>query len=222
MKSFIYIAIAVLFGVTTKAQTLNWNTLQKKQKHILSASIAADYAFTYRLEYGYQLSFKLPVLVNASVSIPAGNFVFDDYKTTVGGKINWLKTGSFYFSSELKGIFRRYENSYARLLNFGTLVSTTAGYYKPHWFIAADAGFDKAIVTHFKHSASYKSNFPFVKDGWYEPSTGGNFYYGLQAGYSIKKADVYLRAGKLIQQDFKTSSMLPIFAELGLNFKLKK
>jgi hypothetical protein len=122
----------------------------------------------------------------------------------------------------LQGIFRRFENSYARLINFGAAISTKVGYYKQHWFVAADAGFDKAIVTHFKHSNLYKENFPGVKDGWYEPSTGGNFYYGLQTGYSTKRADIYLRAGKLIEQDFQTDPMLPFYAELGLSFKIKQ
>jgi hypothetical protein len=222
MKAFFSALVIVVMGFNANAQTINWKSLQKKQKHILSANLAADYAFTYGGGYGHQLSSKLPIILNASFSIPSGNKILDDYKTKIGGQVNWLQSGNFYFSSQLQGIFRRYENSYARLLNFGAVVSTTAGYYKPHWFIAADAGFDKAIVTHFKHSALYKSNFPAVKDGWYEPSTGGNFYYGLQTGYSVKKADIYLRAGKVIEQNFETASMLPFYAELGFNFKLKK
>lgn len=221
MKALYLVLVFVFMIVNANTQTVNWKNLQKEQKHILSASVAADYALVYGVGYGYQLSSKLPIILNASVSIPSGSTILDDYKTKIGGQINWLQSGNFYFRSQLQGIFRRYENSYARLLNFGAVVSTTAGYYKPHWFIAADAGFDKSIVTHFKHSASYKSNFPAVKDGWYEPATGGNFYYGLQTGYSVKKAGIYLHAGKLIEQDFKTAPMLPFYAELGLNFKLK-
>ena len=32
-------------------------------------------------------------------------------------------------------------------------MGVTAGYYQRKWFVAGEAGFDKAIVTHFKHSA---------------------------------------------------------------------
>lgn len=219
---YIFGSFTLLNVYNSTAQTINWKALQKEQKHIAYVNLGVDHAVTYGVGYGYQLRSKLPIILNASYSIPSGKIILDDYKTKIGGQINWLQSGNFYFNSELRGIFRRFENSYARLLNFGAVVSTTAGYYKLHWFIAADAGFDKAIVTHFKHSALYKSNFPGVKDGWYEPSTGGNFYYGLQTGYSIKKADIYLRAGKLIEQDFQTAPMLPFYAELGLNFKLKK
>ena len=61
------------------------------------------------------------------------------------------------------------------LANFGSDLSSTIGYYKPKWFVATEVGFDKAIVTHFKHSDLFKEHFPDVKDGWYEPATGGNF-----------------------------------------------
>lgn len=218
-----YFTLVILFTASyANAQTVNWQSLQKKQKHIFSVNLAADHGFVYGVGYGYQLTSKLPILLAVSFSVPSGNRILDDNKTKIGGQINWLKTGNFHLSSQVQSIYRRYENSYARLLNFGTVFSTTAGYYKPHWFVAFDAGFDKAIVTHFKHSALYKANFPTVKDGWYEPATGGNFHYGIQTGYSIKKADVYLRAGKLVQQDFTTTPMLPFYAELGFNFKLKK
>lgn len=222
MKTLYITLVIVCLASNANAQTFNWHTLQKEQRHIISVKTAADYAFTYGVGYGYQLSSKLPIVLNGSFSFPSGNILPDDFKTKIGSKINWYQSGNFYFSSHMQAVFRRYENSYARLLNFGAVISTTAGYYKPHWFVAAEAGFDKAIVTHFKHSEVYKANFPAVKDGWYEPSTGGNFAFGMQAGYSITKADVYLRAGKLIEQDFQTLPSLPFYAELGLNFKLRK
>jgi hypothetical protein len=219
---YIFSTILLLSTFNATAQTINWKALQKEQKHIASVNIGVDYAFTYSAGYGYKLTSKRPIILNASFSLPSGENIADDYKTKIGGQINWLKSGNFYFSSKLHGIFRRFENSYARLVNFGADISTTVGYYKQHWFVATDAGFDKAIITHFKHSNLYKENFPAVKDGWYEPATGGNFYYGLQGGYSIKKADIYLRAGKLIEQDFQTSPILPFYAELGFAFKIKQ
>ena len=42
------------------------------------------------------------------------------------------------------------------LLNFGSDMSGIIGYYRAHFFVAGEAGFDKAIVTHFKHSENTK------------------------------------------------------------------
>ena len=58
-----------------------------------------------------------------------------------------------------------------------------------------------------------------MKDGWYEP-TGGNFYYGLKTGLSLKRNDIYLKAGKILAQDLKTKPPMPFYVELGYNIWL--
>jgi len=216
---FKLLVVLLFSSLIIKAQTINWNSLNKLQRNIANINIAADYGLAYGISYGYQLKSKKPIVLNAEYSFPSGKILFDDFKIKSGGQIRWFQSRNFYFASKLQGIFRRYNNSYARLLNFGADMSTTAGYYKPHWFVAGEFGFDKAIITYFKHSSLYKDNFPDVKDGWYEPSTGGNLYYGAVGGFSRKKFDIYLKAGLLTEQDFKSSPMLPFYTQLGLNVK---
>jgi len=218
----VILCIMLSTGFIANSQTLNWSNLKKDQTNIINVNVGIDYALTYGVGYGYQLKTKKPLVLNAEYSFPSGNDLLDDFKIKTGGQIRWLKTGNFYFSSKLQGVFRRYNNSYARLLNFGADLSTTAGYYKTRWFAAGELGFDKAIVTHFKHTDLYKANYPGVKDGWYEPSTGGNIYYGIQTGYSFKNKDVYLKLGKLIEQDLNTSPMLPFYIQAGVNLRIGK
>ena len=116
----------------------------------------------------------------------------------------------------MQGIFRRYESEYVRLVNFGSEFSTAIGYYKPRWYTAAEFGFDKAIITHFKHDNTIREYYPEIQDWWYIP-TGGNFFYGLQVGYSFKSCDLYLKGGKTITQDFKTTAMIPFYVNVGFN-----
>jgi hypothetical protein len=119
----------------------------------------------------------------------------------------------------LQAVFRRYENDYARLVNFGSDFSGALGYYRKHWFVGGKFGFDKAIVTHFRHSQSYKDQYPGVVNGWYEPATGGYTYFGAQAGASFGKVDLYVEAGKTLAQDFKTKTLVPMYGSLGFNLK---
>lgn len=210
--------IILLTGIFTNAQTVNWENIGQ-HKHLTNINIAADYGLTYGAGYAYRLSSKRHVLLNAEYSFPSGEDITDDFKIKTGTQVRWWQSGNFHFASELQAIFRRYNNGYARLLNFGADLSATGGYYKKRWFIAGELGFDKAIVTHFKHSSLYKENFPAVKDGWYEPSTGGNFYYGLQSGFLFSNKDVYLKLGKLTQQDLGSSPMFPFYVQLGFNFR---
>jgi hypothetical protein len=216
------LSIAVSFVVSAlNAQTFNWRSLSTEQQHILNLNINSEYALTYGVGYNYKLRSKLPIILNAEYSFPSGKNITDDFKAKIGGQVDWFRSGNFHFISKIHGVFRRYENEDTRLLNFGSDFSGIIGYYRPGWFIAGEIGFDKAIVTHFQHSDLYKSNYPDVKDGWYEPSTGGNFYYGVQAGYSMKKFDLYLKAGKLTAQDLETSPLFPIYAQIGFNFKFQ-
>lgn len=220
-SGILFLYVLLLYGLTGSTQTLNWDNLKTEEKSIVNLSIGADYGLTYGVSYGFQLNSKRPIILTAEYSFPSGSDLTDDFKWKAGGQIRWLQSRNFYLSSKFQGIFRRYENGYARLLNFGAELSSTAGYYKKSWFVAGELGFDKAIVTHFKHSDEYKSNYPGVEDGWYEPSTGGNVYFGLQTGYSVKNKDMYLKIGKISTQDFNTSPMLPFYAQLGVNIRIR-
>lgn len=218
----ILIAIILPFFIYQKgmAQTLNWNALQDS-KHIITAGIGWDYSISYSLGYAYQLKTKVPIVMTTNFSIPLGEKLLDDFKTKIGGQILILNEPNLKGSIALNGIYRRYENPLVRLKNFGSELKGTLGYYKPKWFVAGEVGFDKAIVTHFKHSETFKETiFTDVKDGWYEPSTGGNFQYGIQTGYSFNKSDITLNIGMLTTQDFKTTPLIPYYMMLGYNHRI--
>lgn len=202
-----------------QGQAYNWSRLNPTYRHIIHIQAGLDYGLTYGLGYGYQLSQKWPTILEVAWSKPAGEKVFDDYKAKLGGHIRLIQWNGFRLSAKAMSTFRHHENAFARISNFGCDISGVLGYYRPVWYIAIETGFDKAIVTHFHHTDLYKEDVPSVQDGWYEPATGGNFYYGLQAGYSLKHQDIFLKVGKLIEQDFKTPPLLPFYMQLGLNFR---
>lgn len=218
-KAYILIAVLALIISSVNAQTINWASL-KENKHIININGGIEYGLTLGLGYGHQIINRLfPIVVNLEYSSPSGDLIFDDFKTRIGGNFRLLEYHGIELSTKIQGVFRRYQNDFARLLNFGSDVSVIAGYYRPRLFVAAEFGLDKAIVTHFKNSELYKGQYPDAVNGWYEPDTGGNYYYGLQAGFSVRKVDIYLRAGKILSQDFKSTPMIPIYGQLGFNIK---
>jgi len=220
-KIFMLIFAFMLVMSTINAQTINWASLKEENRHILNANIGVDYGAVFGAGYGYQIKNKLfPMIANIEYSMASGDNIFDDFKTKAGVKIRWIEFHHFQFSTNLHGVYRRYENDYVRLQNFGSDLSGVVGYYRAKWFVAGEVGFDKAIITHFKHSQSYADQYPGVVDGWYGPTTGGNFYYGLQAGTSFGKHDIYVRAGTILTQDFKTSPLIPFYGQVGYNIRL--
>lgn len=216
--------ISVLFLMLAagflRSQTLNWAALNKKERHILNANIGAEYGVIFGLGYGHKLNTGLfPIITGVEFSLPFGSTLLDDFKVKAGANIRWIKIRDFQFSTRVQGIFRRFENENVVISNFGLDMAGTIGYYRPKWFAGIEAGFDKAIVSHFEHTAHYKEIFPEVKNGWYEPSTGGNFYYGIQGGYSFSNQEIYLKLGNIISQDFKTKPQLPFLVQIGYNYK---
>ncbi|MFB9077806.1 hypothetical protein ACFFLS_00165 [Flavobacterium procerum] len=203
-----------------QAQTLNWENLKKEEKHILNANIGWEHGMVLGLNYNYHFRTEIPLMAEITLSIPSGSDFLDDFKTKLGGQINFYKTDNFRFNASLHAIYRRYENPLVVLQNFGADAALVLGYYKPRWFVAGEFGFDKAIATRFKHLEIYKEVYPEAKNGWYEPATGGNFNFGIQSGYSFSESELILRAGKAMTQDFKTTPLIPFYLQLGYNYKL--
>lgn len=199
------------------SQSINWDNFPDDQQHIVHLNAGMEYGLVFGAGYGYKLETKMPIVLNLEYSFPAGKKLMDDFKAKMGAQFRLVQIGNVQFSTEIQGVFRRYQSSYVRLLNFGSDLSGVIGYYKPGWFVAGEVGFDKAIVTHFAHGENARENFPLIKGGWYQTATGGNFYYGLQTAYSLKQYDFNLKAGKLLTQDFKTSPLVPYYAFLGIN-----
>ena len=203
------------------AQAINWENISKQNEHLVHANAGTEYGITAGLGYHRLIAVKrFPLWIGGECSIPSGNQLADDFKVRLGAQIRIAALNHFQFSARIQGISRRYHNQSVRLFNFGSDFAGTFGYYRKNWFLGAEAGFDKAIITNFKHSEWYKRNiYNNVQDGWYEPATGGNFYYGLQGGFSMKKIDITIKAGKILQQDFKSQPLLPFYGQLGVNFK---
>jgi hypothetical protein len=223
MKTIFQTILSLIFVITitsANAQTINWAGINDQHKHILNANVGLEHGTIFGFGYSYRVDTKLfPIVTNAEFSLPAGNNIKDDFKTKVGAQIRVIEYRNFQFTAKLQGVFRRHQQELVRVINFGSDISGVAGYYRPKWFVAGEVGFDKAIATQFKHSNLYREIHPGAINGWYDPATGGNFYYGLQTGFSFNRHDITLRAGKMLTQDFKTKPFVPYYAQLGYNFK---
>ena len=214
------VLMSLLFlGNSASSQEINWKSLAD-ERYIAHVNAGFLHGVVWGAGLGYQLKTKTPVILQAEYSFPSGNDLIDDFKSKAGGQVRVFESGNVHMSARLYGNFRRYENSLARLVNFGSEMSAAVGYYKPGWFLAGEFGFDKAIVTNFRHSAYMKDMFPEAQDGWFDPSTGGNFNYGLMTGFSFKSSDLYLKAGKVINQDFRTKPLVPFYLQLGYNLRI--
>lgn len=211
------------FSLPIRAQVYNWGSLSPDNRHIVHAYLGVDFGLGWGLGYGYQIKNKVfPLVIDADFSTPMGDNLFDDFKTKAGIHIRWVSYKNVHFSTRIHGIFRRYSSDLVTILNFGSDIQGAIGYYRKHWFVAAEVGFDKAVINHFKHTDAYREQFPDVKDGWYLPSAGGNFYVGMEAGGSFGMHDLHLKGGYIVTQNFSNTPTIPFYLQLGYNIRLGK
>ena len=211
------LAVALLaLAIPAAAQTLNWSGMQENQRHIINANVSWDYAASVGIGYGYRMETKVPTVLSAQFSLPAGENKIDDFKAKLGGQVRVVQRGKFQATLAMYGLYRQTTNHLVKLQNFGGEFTGVIGYYRPRWFVAAECGFDKAIVTRIRNSEAMKHIYPDVRDGWYVP-TGGNFVFALQTGYSFRHADIIFKAGKIVDQNLRSTAMIPMTFQLGVN-----
>jgi hypothetical protein len=217
MKNII-IAIIVFMGIsnTLFAQNINWRAFHEEQNSLIHINTGFEYGVTFGLGYSKKVNTQKPMVLGIEYSFPSGENLIDDFKVRMGGQMELVRIGGFSSTIKINGIFRRFENSQARFINWGAEFTGVFGYYKPKWFVAGEIGFDKAVITHIQHSTSATDQNAGLRSGWYIPA-GGNFSYGLQTGIAFKKTDLTFKVGKVIGQDFQTDPTLPIYAQFGLN-----
>ncbi len=218
MKKIIFpLLIMVIMGNICSAQYTNWNSDNSDKRNAVSLQLGYDYALTLGAGYTRTLDFFKPMLLGIEYSIPMGDNLFDDHKIKIGGEIELLNKKNLYVSAKAKGIIRRYQSDNVNILNFGSDLGLTAGIYKTKWYLAGELGFDKAISSHLKHTELFKEIYPQVEDGWFL-STGGQFYYDLNAGYSIHNlVDLNLKVGMTNAQWHDTNALLPYYVQIGIN-----
>lgn len=156
-------------GAHLGAQNVNWRTLDTGPASTISFNGGVEYGVVFGVAYGRRISSRLPVLIGADFSMPAGDALLDDFKVRSGVQSEVLRAGSFSATVKANGVFRRFENTQALLQNFGSEFAGIAGYYTTRWFVAGEVTFDKAIITHVKHLKAATDLNPSLVSGWYIP-----------------------------------------------------
>ena len=218
MKTLTYsLILSLSVPFSSMAQNvINWRNFDAH--HVIQLHGGMENGYVLGLGYGYRLPLKRNVLVSADYSFPTGKQLFDDFKVRLGGQGEVVQWKNWSASLRVYAIFRRYENQFATLSDFGSEFSVVAGYARRRWQLMGEFGFDKAISTKIRNSEVMKGFYPEIKDGWYVP-TGGYFFYGFQSSVTIGRSDVFVRAGKLASQDFEATLNFPLYLKVGLNYR---
>ena len=111
MKSIKILLFTILLSNSVSsiyAQTMNWNAVDSI-KQITTISLDFDYSASYSIAYARKLNWKIPTVLNINLSMPAGEILLDDFKTSIGGQMVLINNTNFKVSLGANGIYRRYE-----------------------------------------------------------------------------------------------------------------
>jgi hypothetical protein len=136
-----------------------------------------------------------PLLAYLESSIAMGDLDLRDYRARLGVQASMLSWRDMRLTGNVAFVTRGTRNPIFDATSMGADVGGTIGMYRPRWFVAGEAGYDKAIITHLAHSDQYRTQYyADAKDGWYI-DTGGIRRFGLVGGISRGRWDLVLRAG---------------------------
>jgi hypothetical protein len=141
-----------------------------------------------------------------------------DHAFRVGSQISVVQVGWFDLSMQLAAEVAGTENSIYRGTALRTDVVLLAGHYGRRGFAVAEAGYDRAWLTHIENSDWYRQvAYAGARDGWYG-GAAGKLHAGAKGGVTIGPVELVLRAGVNKTQTLQDLD-LPFYATLGANYR---
>jgi hypothetical protein len=216
-------AILAISAIAATEAGAQWNVArfddQQRQQRAYT-TFGLDPAFVSSVGFAQVVRpFDHAVQLTGEAGVAAAKMDARDWRVRLGGQSSLARWRSVHLTGSAAFVARGTENSIYRGVNFGADVGGTLGVYRPRWFVAGEAGKDKAIVTHIAHTTWYRNYFyPDAKDGWYVDA-GGTVRYGAQAGVSLGRAELVARIGRQRTEHWgKTAA--PIYGSVGVGFGL--
>ncbi len=208
-------------STTAAAHEVNFGALGGDRPNLLYARGGAEYGFVAAVGYGrvFRLA-ERPMVLSGDLTLPIAMPDFGDYRARVSVQMPLVQQRGGVLAARVAPSVRGIENDIARMTSVGTDTGLVAGYYATRWFVAGEVGIDAAWTTHIEHADRYRAvQNPAAKDGWYA-LTGGNVYYGLLGGYSLKSVDFIVRIGQSRNLSNGKTGFLPAYGTLNINVRL--
>jgi hypothetical protein len=218
LRTLALIAAVVAIPSLSYAQEVNLATLDEAEANHAFVRTGAEHGFVAGVGYGRGVELLgRTLLLSGELTAPWAGLDASDYRLRAGVLVPVVSFGGWKAAASLAPTLRSTKNELARMTGIGADGALTGGYYARRWFAAAELGADWEATTHVAHSDAYRTHaYANARDGWYSGPDDGNFRYGLQAGASIGRHDLVLRAGQL-RTARGSKPLLPFYGTLAFN-----
>ena len=131
-----------------------------------------------------------------------------------------FEKGQFVLPVRLMGSTAFAKNELYRAVNFSTELSAHPQIQIARWTVGVDAAYRRGLVTHFTHSARYRSiAYADAVDGWYQ-NPSSTVRAGASLSYLVRAVEIGVQAG--YQANGKYDIFLPpYYGVLTTNFRFQ-
>jgi hypothetical protein len=210
--------ITMFFVSFVKAQAIHPRNVKDTTTYRVYLSSGLDFGVTTTGGLLYKFQFDgLTLSGGAEIDFPAGDRLTDDYKIALPLE-GWLFPAEhFALSIAIKQEFRQTKNWAYTHINFGNEFAMHAYCSRNIWFAGTEVSYDRAWLTHIRHSAAYRDGYPEAKSGWYS-TTAGNFKLGLLTGVSLNGFGLAVSGGIVKDENFfdEFDPSIPFYALLHI------
>ena len=213
MKPIFFFLLFAL-SLPLKSQEIGWYNMDQHSGHMVTLHVGADFVTGFGLSYGYKFKGKIPFVIGTELTTPFGGQIMDDFEASLTAQTIFHPMQHVGITVKPSMTCRRYGSDAAVLVNISTGLSTTVGYYRDTWSVAAEAGYDHTNATLIKPRL-LKEYYPGSQEDWYG-STGGNFNFGLVTSYWMGSTGISIKGGKTFGQNFEDNPTIPYFADFSL------
>lgn len=220
MKCAHALILSVLLStLATQTSTAQWNVARYESN---SNGVYTTFGLEPALVNSIGYSRIIPVKghefkAQGEVGLATTNFDTRDYRVRLGIHTSVVHWKSLHLTGSATFQTRGTKNDIYRGFNFGADFTGGVGWYRPGWYVSAEFGKDKAVVTHITHTDWYRDYYyADAKDGWYLDA-GGFYHCGVAGGVTIRNVELTGRLGLQQTEKFNTMSP-PLYASVGVAY----
>ncbi|WP_167611916.1 hypothetical protein [Maribellus sediminis] len=223
MKKMIILMISLLIigsmRLTAQSVIFNDNTIRNSIYMRTGIEPASMIAFGYQRNLNPKF-IKPTITTFAEWNFSAFRFSPKNSEVKVGGVAPLLQKNSFKIVNNLNLSAGSVSTTHFESKKFAVADEVALGFYKPKWFFALTAEYEKIYLNHIEHTDFYRENYyEDAVDGWYK-GAGGMFQFGLETGRTFfEKYDVHVELKVPFTERFNSYGGSPAHLNLAIGYR---
>lgn len=214
-------SLSLIVSIQLTAQTVIFNDNTIKNNVYIRTGIEPASMIAFGYQRNLNLKFIKPTITTfAEWNFSAFRFSPKNSELKMGGIAPLFQKKNFKIVNDLNLSAGSVSTLHFESKKFAIADEIAFGFYKPKWFLALTAEYEKIYLNHIEHTDFYRENyFEGAVDGWYKGG-GGMFQYGLETGRTFyQKYDIHVELKVPFTEKFNSYGGSPAHLNLAIGYR---